>query len=40
MKFNGVEFRHKEMLDEENWLSFIDKQRMFRCCRRIIRCNK
>ncbi|EKF0803840.1 DNA topoisomerase III [Salmonella enterica] len=38
--FNGVEFRHKETLDEENWSSFIDKQRMFRCCRRIIRCNK
>lgn len=38
--FNGVEFRHKETLNEENWLSFIDKKRMFRCCRRIIRCNK
>ncbi|EIU9113107.1 TPA: DNA topoisomerase III [Salmonella enterica subsp. enterica serovar Paratyphi B] len=38
--FNGVEFRHKETLGEENWRTFIDKNRMFRCCRRIIRCNK
>ncbi|HCL5312716.1 TPA: DNA topoisomerase III [Salmonella enterica] len=38
--FNSLEFRHKETLSEENWRTFIDKNRMFRCCRRIIRCNK